>query len=159
MIDECESDPCLNGGTCEDAVNSYSCTCPSSELTGDRCETNIHSCYGIICENNGTFVVWMNSSHCDCLDGFTGQRCENIDECFSSPCDNGGTCIDGINSFQCNCTDGFSGDRCETGNYTIFPKRISLNSLNLVIHNYLWVGIYLLPLTTVNRYRPTDSSG
>ena len=70
---ECESDPCLNGGTCEDAVNFYSCSC-RSEFTGDRCETNIHSCYGEICKNNGTFVVERDSFCCYHLDGFTGEQ-------------------------------------------------------------------------------------
>lgn len=26
-IDECASDPCQNGGTCNDMVNGYNCTC------------------------------------------------------------------------------------------------------------------------------------
>ena len=26
-IDECASDPCMNNGTCEDLVNSFSCNC------------------------------------------------------------------------------------------------------------------------------------
>ena len=26
-IDDCESEPCLNDGTCEDAVNGYVCHC------------------------------------------------------------------------------------------------------------------------------------
>lgn len=26
-VDECQSKPCLNGGTCEDAVDSYTCLC------------------------------------------------------------------------------------------------------------------------------------
>ena len=26
-IDECVSEPCQNGGTCTDGINSYSCTC------------------------------------------------------------------------------------------------------------------------------------
>ena len=30
-IDECESNPCLNDGTCQDAVNSFSCICPAGE--------------------------------------------------------------------------------------------------------------------------------
>ena len=114
MIDECESDPCLNGGTCEDAVNSYSCSC-HSEFTGDRCETNIHSCYGEICKNNGTFVVERDSFCCYCLDGFTGDKCEtNIDSCHGEVCENNGTFEIGLHSLHCTCPDSFTGDRCET---------------------------------------------
>lgn len=37
-IDECESAPCWNGATCNDLVDSFSCTCkPGYE--GDQCET------------------------------------------------------------------------------------------------------------------------
>ena len=28
-IDECAVNPCLNGGTCADGINSYTCTCPA----------------------------------------------------------------------------------------------------------------------------------
>lgn len=31
-IDECESEPCQNGGACEDAVNGYACTCSAGFL-------------------------------------------------------------------------------------------------------------------------------
>lgn len=27
-INECSSDPCLNGGVCEDLINDYLCHCP-----------------------------------------------------------------------------------------------------------------------------------
>lgn len=37
-IDECLSEPCLNGANCTDAVNSYSCTCAAG-YTGEICET------------------------------------------------------------------------------------------------------------------------
>ena len=36
-INECSSNPCLNGGTCNNLVNSYSCSCPSG-YTGTNCE-------------------------------------------------------------------------------------------------------------------------
>ena len=41
-IDECSSDPCMNGGTCTDDVNMYSCACVSG-YTGGTCE--IGMCY------------------------------------------------------------------------------------------------------------------
>ena len=30
-IDECASSPCYYGGTCKDAVNDYTCTCPNGK--------------------------------------------------------------------------------------------------------------------------------
>ena len=36
-IDECASSPCQNGGTCNDAVNSYTCQCVPG-YTGSNCE-------------------------------------------------------------------------------------------------------------------------
>ena len=36
-VDECLSDPCQNGGTCVDGVNSYGYLCPSG-FSGDHCE-------------------------------------------------------------------------------------------------------------------------
>ena len=41
-VDECVSQPCLNGGVCEDLVNSYTCVCPPG-YTGKR------SVYGCVC--------------------------------------------------------------------------------------------------------------
>ncbi len=46
-IDECASNPCLNGATCTDAVNSYTCTCVAG-YTGTHCET-------------GTFLTMMRT--------------------------------------------------------------------------------------------------
>ena len=37
-INECEDNPCQNGGTCEDKINSYSCTCIKGYV-GENCET------------------------------------------------------------------------------------------------------------------------
>ncbi|XP_038065423.1 uncharacterized protein LOC119735676 isoform X12 [Patiria miniata] len=37
-IDECESDPCQNGATCEDGLGEFSCICESG-FTGALCET------------------------------------------------------------------------------------------------------------------------
>lgn len=37
-INECESNPCQNGGACEDGENSYTCTCLLG-YTGHDCET------------------------------------------------------------------------------------------------------------------------
>ena len=38
--DGCDGDSCLNGATCIDEVNAYSCSCVAG-YTGDRCETGM----------------------------------------------------------------------------------------------------------------------
>ena len=38
-INECESQPCQNSGTCEDQVNSFKCDCVEG-YTGLQCETS-----------------------------------------------------------------------------------------------------------------------
>ena len=37
-IDECSSGPCLNGGTCQDGVNAYTCDCDAG-YDGTQCES------------------------------------------------------------------------------------------------------------------------
>ena len=43
-INECDSYPCLNGGTCSDDVNSFSCVCAPG-ITGLTCNTVISRFY------------------------------------------------------------------------------------------------------------------
>ena len=38
-IDECSSDPCMNGGSCFDLINGYRCTCDAG-WTGTNCDTS-----------------------------------------------------------------------------------------------------------------------
>lgn len=52
-IDDCDPYPCLNGGSCIDGVNEYTCDC-SSGYSGDSCETNIDDCTPT-CRNGGTW--------------------------------------------------------------------------------------------------------
>ena len=49
-INECQSSPCINGGTCLDGVNRFICQCLPG-YTGDRCEIS-KSCDGITTEKN-----------------------------------------------------------------------------------------------------------
>ena len=36
-VDECQTNPCLNGGSCTNKHGDYECTCPA-EFTGKNCE-------------------------------------------------------------------------------------------------------------------------
>ena len=38
-INECESSPCQNNGTCIDGINTFSCECPVG-FSGKLCETS-----------------------------------------------------------------------------------------------------------------------
>ena len=39
-INDCQFNPCMNGGTCIDGVNLFTCTCAPG-YNGDTCETSM----------------------------------------------------------------------------------------------------------------------
>lgn len=55
-IKECSL--CLNGGTCQDVIDDYSCLCMSG-YTGVHCETNINECQGIDCKVSHMSFNWL----------------------------------------------------------------------------------------------------
>ncbi|KAJ8040299.1 Fibropellin-1 [Holothuria leucospilota] len=111
-INECNSSPCRNGGTCDNMVNGYLCDCAAG-YTGTNCETDIDECNSSPCRNGGTCDNMVDGYQCSCVAGFTGTDCEtNIDECRNNPCLNGGECEDQVNRYRCICAAGFTGTRC-----------------------------------------------
>ena len=52
-IDECKSNPCLNGATCHDHMNGYVCSC-SVEYNGPHCETGETVSFSCV-QSLGTF--------------------------------------------------------------------------------------------------------
>ena len=38
VIDSCQSSPCLNGGTCSNAINNFLCFC-NAGYVGHQCQT------------------------------------------------------------------------------------------------------------------------
>ncbi|XP_066519508.1 delta-like protein C [Hoplias malabaricus] len=112
---ECDSNPCKNGGSCNDLVNDYSCTCPQG-FYGKNCEISAMTCADGPCFNGGTCIVDDKTGgySCRCPPGYVGSNCEKkIDRCSSDPCLNGGQCLDSGHSLVCRCRPGFSGPRCE----------------------------------------------
>ena len=111
-INDCVSDPCMNGGSCIDEHNGFRCVCPSG-YTGDKCQTNIDDCVRQPCLNGGTCIDLVDAYKCHCRPGFLGELCQtNVDDCTARPCANGGTCIDGVNNFTCHCRQGWKGFYC-----------------------------------------------
>ena len=58
-IDECFSNPCLNGGRCVDEVNGYSCECMNG-FNGKDCKTNIDDCASNPCQNNAVCLDFVS---------------------------------------------------------------------------------------------------
>lgn len=124
-LDECLSNPCQNGGTCDDRNNGYVCYC-SLGYAGVHCELDVAVCdtgnhmikylclisritfvsiktgSGNKCHNGGQCVEGRGLDFtCNCAPGWQGRFCSvEVDECESSPCLNGGICIDKLASYN-----------------------------------------------------------
>ncbi|KAH3796462.1 hypothetical protein DPMN_150030, partial [Dreissena polymorpha] len=114
-INECVSNPCQNGGTCNNNLNSFNCTCAAG-YAGSTCQIDFNECYSSPCRNGATCLDQVNGYICLCVTGFNGTFCEqNIDDCklgTTPKCVNNGTCLDGINNYTCRCTPFFTGANC-----------------------------------------------
>jgi hypothetical protein len=86
-INECASNPCFNGATCNDLIARYTCTCVAGWI-GEHCEIERDECESHPCANDPVLCTDLfNAYRCTCSDGWDGNNCEHdIDECLSSPC-------------------------------------------------------------------------
>ncbi|NWT25845.1 SNED1 protein, partial [Cardinalis cardinalis] len=121
-IDECQSQPCLNGGQCKDRVSAFLCLCEPG-YTGHHCELDVDECQSEPCKNSGTCQDLPGSFACSCPEGFLGTQCETeVDACESDPCQNGGECESYGGSYLCVCPEGFFGYHCETASDPCFSS-------------------------------------
>uniref|UniRef100_A0A8C8RJA8 Crumbs cell polarity complex component 2 n=1 Tax=Pelusios castaneus TaxID=367368 RepID=A0A8C8RJA8_9SAUR len=103
--DVCTSNPCLNGGTCEDLFNSFRCAC-SAGWEGPRCASDLDECRSSPCVH-GDCVDSVADFQCECFRGYIGKTCAiNVDDCVRHQCLNGGTCVDGVYSYSCRSQSG-----------------------------------------------------
>nr|XP_023417709.1 cubilin [Cavia porcellus] len=78
--DVCSSNPCQNGGTCLNLVDSFFCICPS-HWEGPLCSADVNECaiYSgtpLGCQNGATCVNTMGSYRCTCTPDTYGPQCE-----------------------------------------------------------------------------------
>ena len=82
VLNNCDSDPCQNGGKCTDLYLDFSCACLVG-FTGKNCEIDLDDCQDHVCNNNGTCVDGANTYTCECGDGYNGDFCEiQVGMCF-----------------------------------------------------------------------------
>ncbi|WAR08623.1 SVEP1-like protein [Mya arenaria] len=112
--DDCNPQPCENGGICTDGLATFTCACADG-YAGTTCATNINECASNPCSNGGSCTDLVNSFTCTCASGYTGTMCDtNIDECAFHACKNGATCVDVVAAYTCQCVDGFTGQFCSS---------------------------------------------
>ncbi|XP_057188255.1 protein jagged-1a isoform X1 [Triplophysa rosa] len=122
-INDCESNPCRNGGTCIDKINVYQCICADG-WQGPNCETNIDDCSMNPCRDRGVCRDLVNDFYCECENGWKGKTCHSREsQCDEATCNNGGTCSDEGDSFKCMCAPGWEGTTCNIAkNSTCLPN-------------------------------------
>ncbi|XP_072179392.1 LOW QUALITY PROTEIN: uncharacterized protein [Diadema setosum] len=111
--DDCASEPCHNGSTCVDLVDSFRCNCAPG-FEGVTCEVDIDECALLQpCQRGGTCIDQINGYSCTCPEGFNGTNCEgSINICDNNYCLNDGKCIASAIDIECQCLEGYYGSRC-----------------------------------------------
>ncbi|XP_043555728.1 protein crumbs homolog 1 isoform X1 [Chiloscyllium plagiosum] len=84
-VNECDSNPCQNGGTCQNTMESYICHCPArneQELFygGKNCTDILTGCENHECQNGATCIPYLKDAqhrhNCLCANGYTGLNCQ-----------------------------------------------------------------------------------
>ena len=69
IIDQCQSQPCENNGTCKSLIDKYVCMCPNGFM-GSNCQIERNECEPVNpCLNSGRCVDRLNNFTCICNPG------------------------------------------------------------------------------------------
>merc|ERR1739838_437980 len=83
-IRECQSNPCQNGGRCDDSErkNHYKCECSEAFLGYNCDQARPRPCDSNPCRNDGQCQELPGWTHkCNCLEFFAGDACERESGC------------------------------------------------------------------------------
>ncbi|XP_054159895.1 LOW QUALITY PROTEIN: cubilin-like [Oppia nitens] len=119
---ECQSNPCRNGGSCVDTYNGFICQCIDA-WEGPTCDTDVNECqrfYGteLGCQNGATCINNAGGYRCMCTANWYGTHCTSPhDDCSSATnealCGHG-TCVNqqrsvaGSPNYRCICDQGWT---------------------------------------------------
>ncbi len=124
-INECDPNPCINGGKCIDGENKFLCNC-GEFYEGVRCQTPILQCNKVgvtFCNGTGVCIggVGNQPTSCLCDRDWAGLECKEYLRC-NSYCKNGGTCYydAATKAPKCLCTFNFEGETCDKQKKSIF---------------------------------------
>jgi len=112
IIDECQLQPCENGGSCTiDEYFNASCIC-TDDWYGPNCDS--------YCEKPSTnehYTCHEETGAKICDEGWVGSNCSTVNPCILHECQNDGTCIfEETLGPVCKCHSKFSGVHCEMKN-------------------------------------------
>lgn len=128
-MNECDSQPCKNGGSCNEMVNLFTCSCRFG-FTGVTCSVELNECKSDPCVH-GVCKDSENAWECVCDKGWTGEKCQiDVLECSSEPCENSGICTDYVNFYRVVLKKSFFWLKTVFGSKKSFEGRID---------NFLWV--------------------
>lgn len=74
-IDQCQGQPCHNGGTCESGSGWFRCVCDQG-FSGPDCRINVNECSPQPCLGGATCIDGIGGFTCICPKGRRGSRCE-----------------------------------------------------------------------------------